>query len=183
MTFTCRVLGGFAIFALSRPFLSIMSSYSAASSCTWHVGSHRLIWALKSPARTLLPSRIALSQFNFRTGLSPECLFIWSETLTILIILSSMLLTAVAMTSSFAPLLQSVPSSTTKLLLLRIAVQTLFLFLILYAEWLIPIPSVSRGDSCKHSPSALGSTRVSNATIVHSYHLAQLCWITQIIGS
>jgi len=92
-------------------------------------------------------------------------------------------MTLVAMTSSFTPLLKSVSSSTTKLLPLRTAIESLFRFLISYPEWLIPIPPLSLGGSCKHTTSALRSTPIFSAAMVHSYDLAQLCWITPIIGS
>ena len=94
-----------------------------------------------------------------------------------------LLLRSVAMTSSLVPLLKSLRSSNIRQLSLRIAVQTLFHFLISYAELLIPIPSISLGGSCKHTTSALRLTPISSATMVHSYDLAQLCWITRIIGS
>jgi hypothetical protein len=98
------------------------------------------------------------------------------------VIYSPLLLRSVAITSSLAPLLRSVGSSTSKPLPFRIAVQTLFFLHISYAEWLIPISPHSVGGSCKHTTSTLHSTPVASAAIVHSYDLAQLCWITVIIG-
>jgi len=85
------------------------------------------------------------------------------------------------MTSLFTPLLQSVRISATKPLPLRIAVQTVFLFLMLYAEWLIPVPPFSLSGCCKHTKSALHWTPVSSSVIVHPYDLPQLCWITLLI--
>jgi len=86
------------------------------------------------------------------------------------------------MTSLLAPLLESDRSSTTSLLPLHIAVHIVFLLLISYAEWLIPIPPFSLGGSTKHTTSALRSTLVSSAAMVHSSDPAQFCLITLIIG-
>jgi hypothetical protein len=41
---------------------------------------------------------------------------------------------------------------------------------------------VSLGGSCKHTTSCLRSTPVPSPAMVHSNALAQLCWITLIIG-
>jgi len=87
------------------------------------------------------------------------------------------------MTSSFAHLLQSIHSPTTKLSLLPVAVQTRILYLILYAEWLIPIAPHSLGSSCKHTACALRSTPFSSASTVHWYDFAQMGRNTPIIGS
>jgi len=57
------------------------------------------------------------------------------------------------------------------------------LFLILDAQWLIPISALSLGASCKHTKSALRTTPFSSATMLHWYYFPQLCWITQIIAS
>jgi len=77
----------------------------------------------------------------------------------------------------------TVRSAATRPLPLRIAVETHCVFLILYAEWLIQIPRVSLGGSCKHTTRALRLTPVSSAATVHSYDHAQLCLITLIICS
>ena len=98
-------------------------------------------------------------------------------------ILSPLLQISVAMTSSLVSLHTSGRSSNTNPLPLRIAVKSLYLFLILYAGWLITIPPLSLGGCCRLITSALHSTPVSIAPTVHLYDLAQLCGITQIIGS
>jgi len=142
-----------------------------------------VVWAVQTTARPMLHCRMTLCKFSFCAGLSPICVFLWSLMLTILILLSPLLPTSVAMTWSFAPLLKSVRSSTPKPLALRMAVQTFFLFLMSYSKWLIPLPPFSIVGTCKHTMSALCSTPVSRAAMVHSYDLGQLCWITLIIGS
>jgi len=100
-----------------------------------------------------------------------------------LVLFLPLLLMSVAITLSLALLLRSIRSSNTKPLPFCIAVQTPWLFLISYAEWLIPISPVSLSGSCKHTTPALRSTPVSSAAMVHSYDLTQLYWITRIIGS
>ena len=96
---------------------------------------------------------------------------------------SPLLLTSVTMTLSLAPQFEPVRCSTSRPLPFRIAIQTLFLFLISYAVWLIPTPPLSLSGSCKHTTSVLQSTAFASAAMVHSYNLAHLCWITLISGS
>lgn len=60
-------------------------------------------------------------------------------------------------------------------------VHTCFLFLIWYAGWLIPLPALSFGGSCRHNKSAAHSTPVCSAGMVHTYDLAQLCGSLQTL--
>ena len=120
-------------FLISSRFSSITSSQNAAFCCTWHLGFHCVRWALNSPVWTVPPSRLRFCQFNICAGLSPDRIILWSLMLIILNIFCHPLMTSVAMTSSLAPLLESVCSSTTRPLPLRIACQGLFLFLISYS--------------------------------------------------
>jgi len=66
---------GLPLFLISSPFWSITSSQNAAFRSTWHLRSHRLLWALKSPVRMVLRHWMTLCQFNIRAGLSlsPGC--------------------------------------------------------------------------------------------------------------
>jgi hypothetical protein len=96
---------------------------------------------------------------------------------------SPLFLTLVTMTSSLAPLLQSVPSSTTSPLPFLFTIQPVFLCLVSYPEWLIRTPPHSLGGSCKHTMSAISLTPATRAAMVHLYDLAQFCWIALIIDS
>ena len=44
------------LFPISSPFSSGTSSQNEAYGCTWHPGSHCMVWDLKSPVRTAPPS-------------------------------------------------------------------------------------------------------------------------------
>jgi len=169
-------------FPISSPFLSVISSQMTASRGLMHLGSHRLLWALKSPESTVQPCRMIRCNLSFRAGLSRDCVSFWTYILTILVNISPLLRTSVMITSSLSPLLWSIRSCTSRPLPLHTAVQTLFLCLISYAVCLISNQFLSLGGSCKHTTSARRSTPVSSAAIVHSYDLAQLCWIAPIIG-
>jgi len=85
-------------------------------------------------------------------------------------------------TSSPAFLLKSDRSFVVRPLPMSTAVHTLCLFLMSYATWLIPLPALSLGGSCRLTTSAFRSTPVSSAAMAHTYDLAQLRWITLNIG-
>jgi len=87
------------------------------------------------------------------------------------------------MTSLISPLRKCIRSSTTKPLPFSITLTIQFLFLILYAGWLIPIPPLSHCGSCMHPTSALRLTHICSAAMVQSYDLAQCCWVTVGMGS
>jgi hypothetical protein len=93
--------------------------------------------------------------------------------LKLLVIVFPLFLNSVATTSSFAPLLESVRSSTTKPLPLRKAVQNRFTFLIWYAAWLIPIPPLSPSHVGSGQKNTWGQDETSgcSALMVHSYDL------------
>jgi hypothetical protein len=57
------------------------------------------------------------------------------------------------------------------------AINTQFLVLISYAEWLIPLSTPSLGGSCRHSTSSFRSTHVSDVCMAHIADLVQLCWM------
>jgi len=182
MTFLCPMVGGSSIISNSSLFLLFTSSQNAAFSCTSYHGSHCVLYALKSPVRTVPTCQMTLCQFNYHSGGSRNCLIPWLQMLRILVIVSHLLVMSVAMTSSLVPLLVSIHSSTTRLLHLHIAIQTLFLFLNLNAEWQIPIPPFSLGGSWKDMMSALHFTLVPSTVMVPSDNLVQWFWITLMIG-
>jgi len=86
------------------------------------------------------------------------------------------------MTSSLAPVVKSVHSSITRPLPFHIAVMNLFLFLLLYAEWLIHTPFLSLGGTYNPTISALLSKPVCSAAVVRSYDIERFCWIPRMIG-
>jgi len=85
-------------------------------------------------------------------------------------------------TSSPAFLLQSVHLFIVRSLPLDTTIQTIFLFLMSYATWLIPLPALPHSGSCRHTTCGFRSTPVSSAAMAHSYDLALLCCITLPIG-
>jgi len=59
-------------FPLCSAFLGIISSEKTALCSSQHLGSDYLQWALKSPAKTVLPDMITLWQHIIFAGRSPN---------------------------------------------------------------------------------------------------------------
>jgi len=125
---------------------------------------------------------IILFQFSLLAGLSPVSIALWLSMFMILIIFSPFLLMSTTIQSSPVFLLRSVCVFVLSLFPSHTSVDTLYLFLRSDVKWLIPLPALSLSDCCRHTTSAFHSTPISNAAMVHTYHLAQLCWIAVNIG-